>query len=501
MKFLSQYLLIVALLFSMQLSAKNPIYENLTYFFQNEDADMSALRAADIALESFLRQVHQFDQNPKKKRIDRITKAIEQEFFKTYKNEANFGDLFLSGFHNSVSARALQVIILEELDIPFQLLENGRELLLIAYPKSERISVEYDQDESFLPWTEDLQTEAVNYLINMGVTTMAQANNYGYSLIDKHFTAKKEISLQELAGFDLMKKGMAAIALRDYVKAAELLNLGKVNYKDERFDYLRFGAMEYAADEMTLDNFLMLDYMLQVYDLTRKQATLDRLKINMSHVYHQALSVRRDLNYAENAKKLVAQKLTREEDRNLILSDFLLIDMLYYYGKDEEEKAFESAKQGLAYNPNNYEIQDVFPNLLLQYLFFNSDFFVEFEDEKASLDSLDLYVANYPFLNESKKITNFFILFKAEEVSDCFTKNKESEGLIRLKELEEILVNYDYNDDEVNESIAYTYSEMAIYYYRQKKYELALEWANKALKLHPDSQIIAQRKKNIEAKL
>ena len=413
MKFLSQYLLIVALLFSMQLSAKNPIYENLTYFFQNEDADMSALRAAYIALESFLRQVHQFDQNPKKKRIDRITKAIEQEFFKTYKNEANFGDLFLSGFHNSVSARALQVIILEELDIPFQLLENGRELLLIAYPKSERISVEYDQDESFLPWTEDLQTEAVNYLINMGVTTMAQANNYGYSLIDKHFTAKKEISLQELAGFDLMKKGMAAIALRDYVKAAELLNLGKVNYKDERFDYLRFGAMEYAADEMTLDNFLMLDYMLQVYDLTRKQATLDRLKINMSHVYHQALSVRRDLNYAENAKKLVAQKLTREEDRNLILSDFLLIDMLYYYGKDEEEKAFESAKQGLAYNPNNYEIQDVFPNLLLQYLFFNSDFFVEFEDEKASLDSLDLYVANYPFLNESKKITNFFILFKS----------------------------------------------------------------------------------------
>lgn len=501
MKFLSWFILSLTLFCSTQLSAKNPFYENLTYFFQNKDADMSALRAADIAIESFLRQVHQFDQDSKKKRIDRITKAINQEFFKTYKNEASFGDLFLSGVHNPVSARALQIIILEELDIPFQLLENGKELQLIAYPKSERIMIEYDKNQGFLPWTEDLQTEAINYLIDMGVTTMSQANSFGYSLIDKYFTVKKEITLQELAGLDLMKKGMAAIALRDYLKAAELMNLGKVNYKDQRFDYLRFGVMEFAVNEMTLDNFLILDYMLQVYDMTRKQAILDRLKINMSHVYYQALSVRRDFNYAENAKVLVPQKLTREEDRSLILSDFLQIDMFYYYGKDEDDKSFECAKKGLAYNPNNFEIQDIFANLLLDYLFFNNDFFAEFEDEAASLDSLELYMINYPFLKESKKITNFFILFKAEEISDFFTKNNENEGLIRLKELDEILVNYDYEEVDLNETIAYAYSDVATYYYRQKKYERALEWAKKALKLHPESEIIQQRKKNIEGKL
>ncbi|NOQ72705.1 MAG: hypothetical protein GQ574_11915 [Crocinitomix sp.] len=501
MRFLSLCILIVALLFSTELSAKNSIYTNLSYFFQDAEADLPLLKVYERNVEELVKDLRQFDQDSKKKRIDRISKAVEKKFFKLHNNEADMADFFVSGLHNSISARAIQAIILVELDIPYRLAENGGGLQLIAYPQSEYIILEYDTKSAYLTWTEETKTRAINDLISMAVITKSQANNYGFGLIDKHFNTTNRITLQELAGLDLMKKGILAIEGGEYLKATELLTIGNDNYADNRFGYLKYGAMDLAVEDMTYDNVLIMDYMLQMYDLTRKKAVLDRLKSNLTHVYYIALNERRDFEFSDSTKSLVLKKLKRDGDKNLIMSSFLSNDMYYYFKKGERDKAFDSAAEGLAYNPKNLEIQNVFGGLLIGYLFYDIAWLNDDLEMTTIVDTLAYYTTTYPFLEESEDIKGFMILIICEQVAEAFNSNMEKEGLYALPELDQLLKDYDYEDEELNEEIAGSYSDIAIYYYREKQYALAMEWVEKAVKLFPDSEYINQRKKNIEAKL
>jgi hypothetical protein len=501
MRFLARYILIFSLLFSADVNAKNSIYENLSYFFQDANADLPMVRVFEKNVALFVQDLREFNQGSKKKQIDRITKEIEKKFFKQYRNEADLADFFVSGLHNSISARAIQTIILTELDIPFLLKEYAGGFQLIAYPQSDKIVVEYEKNPPCLPWTDDTKSKAINFLIAMDVVTRSQANSYGFGLIDKHFNSTRSISIQQLAGLDLMKKGLLEIGNDAYSNASKLLTIGQNVYIDNRFGYLKFGTMNYVIDDLSYDNILIVDYLTQIYDLTRKRANLDRLKNNLEVVYNVALNERRDFVFTDSAKSLVQENLSRKADQNLLLSSFATIDIFYYFNHRDGKKAYDLAVQGLAYNPNNLEIQNIFGNLLVQNLFSDEDWFYSELDNDKIMDTLDYYLAEYPFLVENADIIDFSILVKTDQVSGAFNANQPDEGHAFLAELEQLLVNYDLKESNIIEDLAFSYSEIAVYYYREKQYNVALEWVNKAIDLYPDSDSINNRKKNIEDKL
>ncbi len=486
---------------SVGLCTKSSVYSNLSYFFQEPDADLPMVKVYEKKIQELITGLHKYDQNSKKKRIDRISNDIEAKFFKQYKNDANLADLFVYGYHNAISARAIQAIVLTELEIPFILAEQGEILTLTTYPESEKINVEYSTKLNTLAWTEETKTTIINYLIEMEVVSRSQANRYGYELIEKHFGGTNSISIQELAGLHLMKKGILLIGSSDFLKAVEILKIGKMNYSDNRFNYLMFGAMNLGIDDLTFDDILIMDYLTTLYDLTGKRATLDRLKNNIKLVYRIALNERNDLVYADSSKALAKSNITQESRQKIILSDFLMIEMYYYAIQRNSEKSFECAVNGLALNPKNIEIQNVFGSLVLENLFYGENWIYEDLDIDDRVDSLDYYIQAFPFLSDSKEINEFYIATKCDEISVSFNNNQLQTGLKLLSDLEQLINDYNYKESKINQTIASTYSDIATFYYREKNYTVAFEWIEKAVSIYPNSESINVRKKNIEAKL
>ncbi len=498
MKFLTYFILFFGMFFASQLKAASAIHVNLFYFFQEPKVNQTKVLAFEIELESFIKYLRQFDQDPPKKRIDRIAVEIEKKYFKTYVNYASVFEFFERGYHNAISAVAVQAIILNELKIPFKIEERETGLALIAYPDKDKIIVPYSGKKDILYWNNTTQNYAANCLINMDLVTLAQVNTGGAIVLDKYFKVNRTLTLKELSGLALMKQGMVALEKNDYAQGIELLTIGKKNYSDPRFGYLAFDAMSNSLDDLAYDNILIMDYLLQLYDLTRSKALLDRLKGNIEHVYYVALNERRDFTFTDSSKVLVESNLHRIADKNLIMSELYSHDMSFYYYKRNEDKALESGKQGLKYNPNNFEIQDKFTLLLTESLLNSLDTdYGDFDQFKRVEDSLNYYISQYPFIAESQYVKSTLISLKAEEMGEAFNANNYEIGKSLVEELDLLLTNYDFKDSEVNEIVADGYSDVAVYYYREKNYTLALEWIDKALGLDPTSEFIKSRKQNI----
>ena len=87
-------------------------------------------------------------------------------------------------------------------------------------------------------------------------------------------------------------------------------------------------------------------------------------------------------------------------------------------------------------------------------------------------------------------------------LDDVFLINNDELGF-EILALLETFPKYD-SISETERIITYkasSYSEIATYYYRQKEYEKALSWIEKAEKLNPDDDLIESRGDRIREKV
>lgn len=503
MRYLAYFILFFGMLYSSQIKAVSTIHTNLSYFFQGENVELSKIQQFEIEIEAFVKYLRQFDQEPPKKRIDKVVKEIAKKYFKQYNNEGSLLELMVVGQHNALSATALNALIFTELKIPFKIEEKEDGLALIAFPEKEKIICDYVGKQTIFHWVEQSQVLVSSFLIDMGATTVSQLNMYGTILtIDMHFNVNRTISLKELAGLGLLKKAIQKIELQEFEKSATYIALGKQFYPNVRFGYLSYGVLTILVEKLAYDNILIMDYLLQLYDLTRQQGILDRLKHNISHVYNVALNERRDFEFTDSSKALVEVNLTRQDDKNLILSEMYKLEMGYYALRKDIVKAFESADKSLELNPKNKVMQDVFAELIVLKLTGSIEYgYTETQEVEIMRDSLNYYIQLHPFLKESPSIKRISIMMKCVEVSNAFDDNDAELGTPLLAELETLIKEYDIETSDIKPKIANAFSEVAVYYYRQKNYTLALEWIDKALSYNPTAEFIKVRKRNIENQL
>ena len=85
-----------------------------------------------------------FDRLSEIKKINRIKTTVGKTLVVTFKHQAGFSELFTHGNYNYFTAASLYGFIMDQLGIPYEIREVSTSILILAYPDSERISIDIE---------------------------------------------------------------------------------------------------------------------------------------------------------------------------------------------------------------------------------------------------------------------------------------------------------------------------------------------------------------------
>ena len=254
-----------------------------------------------------------------------------------------------SGTYNCVTGSALFAIIFDELNIPYIGIEVPQHVYLIAYPDDLKIGVEStDLKNGIYYWSEYNKIKAVNYLITIGKVKESEVMIRGVdAIIEEFFFTRDELDFNNLAGLHFFNRALYYSEKKENEKALRFSKRACELYESERNTYLLGGILLDLVEETEMDDILIVDYITQYYNITRKKAERDRILGNFKYVYQEALKTRRDFEFTDSTVSLIRTNLKDPKDENAFLGAVELVNVHWHATRKEIRKAFEAAQKRL----------------------------------------------------------------------------------------------------------------------------------------------------------
>mgnify|MGYP001806122146 FL=1 len=289
------------------------------------------------------------------KRLDLLTKEIHNKFFKVYKDDADFAEIFKTGQFNCVGGTGLFALVLKKLEIPFAIKTPPGHAYLVAYPSTENIMIEStDAINTTISYSSAYREDFVKRLLEMKIIDSKDYRSMSVDqLFEQHFYKSKPTSLSNLAGVLYINKAVAFLEDKKYDKAYPLMEKAYFLYPTNHYEDL-----------------LVLLWGLQ-YDIMEK---------NKPEVYGIIAKLSRCKKYGMNAEKIdgifgdfIQSTLHDSGDTTLLINGFHHIDSTltdttiqlsiriafytelgrYYYFQSNFSKALENLAIALELKPKN----------------------------------------------------------------------------------------------------------------------------------------------------
>jgi tetratricopeptide (TPR) repeat protein len=431
------------------------------------------------------------DQYPVNKRLKTIYKSVHDEFLTKYTEEAYFKDIFINGNYNCVSASALYALVLQEMNIKFLIKETPVHVYLIADPEHTAFLIESTlPGERIIRFDERTKTNYIEYLHN---NKMISDEEFRSSTIDElfedHYSKDKTISLKELAGIQYYNRGVFQFNKSDY--AGSLLNFEKAVFlnPDEMIKYMRNNA---------LLNVLNLEHQKKTYDghtLARYVNSNDSNSLGLQYGIDYFNAVSGEL--IVNRPNIGAYRnYFRQLSSSIEIQDTAELYRIYYFFLGYNECVNYRYSQALSYlsraydlNPDNSTTKQLISESVIK-------FFYNDREHDRTIDSLNNYLARFPYLQQDKNLIGYLEYCYAKSIENHFSSENFVRGSLRLRNYEDFL--HRYKDFEANkEYIVMIYRQIGLYYMLTDQNDQAEQILRKGIRIVPEAEVLKELLQNI----
>jgi len=162
--------------------------------------------------------------------LHKIFWSTQKRFLKTYSPYETFGELFVSGKYDCLTATSLYSLLLTEFNFDFNIIETNYHIFIVVRTSSGEVLLETtDRYNGFVQDKKEIESRIGTYKENFIATTKPNSTYYTYS-----FDLYKKISPFQLTGLLHFNQAVNAFNKHEWLACADELALSERKYASPR---------------------------------------------------------------------------------------------------------------------------------------------------------------------------------------------------------------------------------------------------------------------------
>lgn len=205
-------------------------------FSQNEllnDLLSTSLIGRQEAPSRILDHINHLKSKQYKKEVNFLHKifwSTQQEFLKTYSPYEPFGELFVSGKYDCLTATSLYSLILNEFHFDYSIIETNYHIFIMIHTSSGDVLMETtDRYNGFVYERNEIEERIGSYKKNLIATNGSDKSFFRYS-----FDLYKKINPNQLSGLLHFNQAVNAFNAKQWLACADELVLSESKYESPR---------------------------------------------------------------------------------------------------------------------------------------------------------------------------------------------------------------------------------------------------------------------------
>ncbi|UCH13293.1 MAG: hypothetical protein JSV22_09265, partial [Bacteroidales bacterium] len=392
-----------------------------------------------------------------------------------------FDKIFSDGDYNCVTASALYGIILDELNIPFFIVETPIHVYIVAYHTKNHINIESTGPYSgYFVYNQSMKRTFIEFFKS---SRLIDENEYSDSsvdeLFDKYYFYGNKISLTELIGIQYLNNAAFNILEENFIESHKNLEKAYLFYPSEDTKRLLYTYLINIISSLNYEKLEDLEYLIKLTRYSSKEYIKESLKSEFLKITETCLVNNDDPDYYDEVYKYLSEEICNDEYLKDIAYIYNYEKGRYLYGNDELLEGHSHFTKALELKTGDNEIQRAF----LQSL-------------KVILDQLDIIEATeiiekYSVQFRELSANSDFIELRMKTyllaAAKSFKTNNMKSGVTFLEKFEII---YTSNPDIIMKEylIGEAYSAASVYYFKRGLYNKAKEYLNKGLDFAPENR-------------
>lgn len=479
------------MLFEKILNNQSDDYFSSMYMVK-KGVDLKGLKSAKLKLKRQIEDLKskKIGTNSEKKIIKKIYKDVHDEFFNKYQLNNHFDDVFTKGYYNCLSSSFLYSLVLEELNIPFQINVLPNHVNLTAYPNTHNILLETtDPVKGYFSFDNKFKEQYVNNLIAYKIIDKSEKNFISIDeLFDQYYNTNQVVSIKELVGAQYYNDGLYLLREENFIQAIQQLEKSIALYPS-----INAGRVLIS---LYLNELIGSDYSdNRHFQYLAKYVRYKELKIDVGYLDYAFESVAK--HHLLNKKDTIFFK-TFYEKIDSISNDSIVSKRLhffylgamgeYYFNSLEYNSAAEYFLRAVNLKEDTLGLLNLHVKSAILYV-------NDFSNKKKALDYLNKVENGHEQLEKNKLLMSY----KAEIICLLmirkFESNDPKSGEIYREQLEFIFDNIDVKINEHNVGIAY--AQAGSCYFRKGNRAKAKVLLKKGLIYSPENYELESRLKMI----
>jgi len=162
--------------------------------------------------------------------LHKIFWSTQKRFLKTFSPYETFGELFVSGKYDCLTATSLYSLLLTEFNFDFNIIETNYHIFIVVHTSSGEVLFETtDRYNGFVHDKKEIESRIGMYKENFIATTKPNSVYYRYS-----FDLYKKISPFQLIGLLHFNQAVNAFNKHEWLTCADELALSESKYESPR---------------------------------------------------------------------------------------------------------------------------------------------------------------------------------------------------------------------------------------------------------------------------
>ncbi len=474
-------------------SASQANVDYLSLFLISDSSQYSTLSGgtAKAKLEEFLSTSgYTSNQTFKSKDLKKLYKDIHDAFLIKYVDNPSFGELFNSGNYNCATATALYALLLDKLGVKYSIRQTPTHVYLVAEPETLHVIFETTAPGSRpVEINDKSKTQFINYLYkNKLISKEEYFSGDKNEVFQKHFYGDDVIDKKNMAGILYYNAGIKAISEDDHREAYKDFEKASYLYPDKKMTYLTVVCLgKIITEKGMLEDEKVYPYFLRFAKISKEDDGMDALLGYMEKITEKFLLKSPDLTKYYTVYNLVSNSVADTSILQKLKYIHYYQSAHYYSIKNKADSALIYLDSVYLTNQNDLLIQELITNSIAEKMR------SAIGNEDGAVSQLDQYFKNYPFIDKSGKLGEFYLYCLSVVMSKHFKKDNSKEGEKYLKSIKGLLADQPDLTPKVQPYVIPSFLEVYYHQLRQMQYKEAKIFLDSINKLYPTDEEIKTR--------
>ena len=418
--------------------------------------------------------------NPRRQ-VRILYRTVNNTFYKKYEFTTTFDKIFFNGDYNCVTASALYGIILNELNIPFFIIETPIHVYIVAYHKKKHIKIESTGPYSgYFVYNQSMKRTFIEFFKS---SKLIDENEYSDLSVDelfgKYYFYGNRISLTELIGIQYLNNAAFNILEEYFIESHKNLEKAYLFYPSENTKRLLYAYLINIISSLNYEKLEDLEYLIKLTRYSSKEYIKESLKSEFLKITETCLINKDDPGYYDEVYKYLSEEINNNEYLKDIAYIYNYEKGRYLYGNGKHLEGHNLFIKALELNINDIKIQRAFIQSLKVIL-------DQLEILEAA-EKIEAYSVQFRELSANNNFVELRMKNYLSAATKSFKTNNIKTGEIFLEKFESL---YTGSPDILMEEylIGEAYSAASVYYFKRGLYNKAKEYLSKGLDFAPNNK-------------